>query len=275
MKWMSKRRLPIERRRRADPADQEVAMKVTQRFDRGRRTMLAAGASLVLGRSLMPLRARAQRTGDARMPIGVVGSGRLGGTVGSLWVKAGHPVTFSSRHPEQLQDMVAKLGPLARAGTVQQAIAFGDVVLVAVPYGALPKIGEENRDALKGKVVLDACNAVAARDGAELRSEVDRNGIGVTSQKYLPGTRLVRAFNTLGSGILAREANRADPRLAIPIAGDDAQAVEVAAKLVRDAGFEPVVVGNLAAASRFQQGAPGYGQNVTAAELKRTLALSP
>jgi 8-hydroxy-5-deazaflavin:NADPH oxidoreductase len=75
--------------------------------------------------------------------------------------------------------------------------------------------------------------------------------------------------------IFAREANRPDPKLAIPIAGDDAEAVQVAAGLVRDAGFEPVIVGKLADARRFQRGAPGYGQSVTAAELKQKLSLAP
>lgn len=248
-------------------------MDAFRRFDGNRRRLLGAAACVLLVTGLPATRARAQATSKLR--IGVIGSGRLGGTVGGLWVEAGHPVMFSSRHPDELKDMVAKLGVLASAGTVAQAIAFGDVVLVAVPYGALAKIGEENRAALQGKIVLDACNAVAARDGQALRDEVDRNGIGVTSQKYLPGTRLVRAFNTLGSGVLAREASRAAPKLAIPIAGDDAEAVRTASSLVRDAGFEPVVVGKLADASRFQQGSPGYGQNVSAAELRRTLSLSP
>ena len=129
--------------------------------------------------------------------------------------------------------------------------------------------------ALKGKIVLDADNAGAARDGAELAAEVEKNGIGVTSQKYLPGTRLVRAFNTLNYMILAREANRPAPRLAIPIAGDDAGAVKVAAELVRDAGFDPVTVGNLEAARTIQRGNPGYGQVVSAAELKQKLGLAP
>lgn len=247
-------------------------MHENEPFDARRRRLLVGAALFPLGTSYLP---KALAQADGKLKIGVVGSGRLGGSVGALWVKAGHPVMFSSRHPEELKEMVGKLGALARAGSVQQAIAFGDVVLIAVPYAALPKIGDEHRDALKGKVVLDACNAVASRDGPELRNEVDQNGIGVTSQKYLPGARVVRAFNTLSSAILAREANRTEPRLAIPIAGDDREAVDVAAKLVRDAGFEPVVVGKLKDASRFQQGAPGYGQNVTAAELRRTLSLSP
>ncbi len=88
----------------------------------------------------------------------------------------------------------------------------------------------------------------------------NKNGIGVTSQKYLPGARIVRAFNSLNFRIFAKEANRPDPKLAIPIAGDDAEALKVAAGLVRDAGFDPVVVGKLADASRFQMGAPGFGQ---------------
>jgi predicted dinucleotide-binding enzyme len=168
--------------------------------------------------------------------------------------------------------LVAGLGPLAQAGTVEQAIAFGDVVLLTVPYGALPQIGRDYAAQLKGKIVLDTCNAVAARDGA-VADEVEANGIGVTSQKYLPGTRLVRAFNTMSYKIFASEANRPDPKLAVPIAGDDQDAVRVAASLVRDAGFDPVVVGKLADAKLFQRGGPGYGQQVSAAELKQKLSL--
>jgi 8-hydroxy-5-deazaflavin:NADPH oxidoreductase len=251
---------------------EEACMAAQQRFDPRRRSLLVAGGAIALGASSRPRGALAQPS--AKTPIGVIGSGHIGSTVGGLWVKAGHPVLFSSRHPDELKDMVDKLGALAKAGTVAEAIAFGDALLIAVPYGALPRIGEDNRAALKGKVVLDACNAVASRDG-DIAAEVERNGIGVTSQKYLPGTHVVRAFNTLSYMILAREANRANPRLAIPVAGDDAAAVRMAEGLVRDAGFDPVVVGKLADASRFQRGGPGYGQNVSAAELKRTLSLAP
>ncbi|HXE22310.1 MAG TPA: NAD(P)-binding domain-containing protein [Rhodoferax sp.] len=247
-------------------------MPAHEPFDR-RRALLAGGA-LAVAAALSSHRALAQGAGTGKLRIGVIGSGHIGGTVGGLWVKAGHPVLFSSRHPDELKDLVAGLGPLARAGTVAQAIAFGDVLLIAVPYGALPALGREYGGALKGKIVLDACNAVGARDGA-IADEVERNGVGVTSQQYLPGTRLVRAFNTMSYRILAREANRSDPKMAIPIAGDDTAAVQVAAGLVRDAGFDPVVVGKLVDASRFQRGGPGYGQSVSAAELRQKLSLSP
>ena len=244
-------------------------------IDRPRRALLGVAGVLACATALRPSSVLAQATGGPKVPIGIIGSGHIGGTIGGLWVKANHPVLFSSRHPDELNNMAAGLGPLAHTGTVEQAIAFSDVLLLAVPYAALPQIGGDYGNALRGKIVLDACNAVAARDGAPISDEVERDGVGITSQKYLPGARLVRAFNTLNYLIFAKEANRPDPKLAVPIAGDDPEAVRMAAGLVRDAGFDPVVVGNLAEARRFQRGAPGYGQSVTAAELKQKLSLAP
>jgi len=244
-----------------------------QALDPTRRSILAGGGAWVAVSALQPGRVLAQPAARPT-PIGVIGSGRIGGTIGSLWVKSGHPVKFSSRHPEELKDLVASLGPLASAGTVDQAIAFGDALFIAVPYGALPQIGADYGRSLNRKVMLDACNAVQSRDGS-VADEVEKEGIGVVSQKYLSGARLVRAFNTMSYTIFAREANRPDPKLAIPIAGDDADALKVATQLVRDAGFDPVVVGKLADARRFQRGGPGYGQSVSAADLRQKLALTP
>jgi len=238
-----------------------------------RRTIVVAGSALVLVALLHPDRALAQAAGT-KLRIGTIGAGRIGGTVGGLWVRAGHPVMFSSKDASEGKTLAEKLGPPARAGTVDEAIAFGDVVLLAVPYGAMPDIGRQYGAALKGKIVLDAGNAVSARDGA-IADEADRDGIGVTTQKYLPGARIVRAFNTIGYTILQAEAGRAEPRLPIPIAGDDAEAVRIAGELVRDAGFEPVVAGSLADARRFQRGAPGYGAKANAAELREKLRSAP
>jgi hypothetical protein len=236
-----------------------------------RRSLMRAGGALILSVALPSARALAQ----AKLKIGVIGSGHIGSTIGTLWVKAGHPVLFSSRHPEELKDLVAGLGELAKAGSVDEAIAFGDVLFIAVPYGALPQIGQDYGEKLKGKIMLDACNAVAARDGAPIAGEVEKEGVGVVSQKYLAGARIVRAFNTLNYKIFASQANRPDPKLAIPIAGDDPEAMKTAEALIRDAGFEPVVVGKLADARRFQRGGPGYGQEATAAELRQKLSLNP
>jgi predicted dinucleotide-binding enzyme len=232
-----------------------------------------SGGVLAAAAALLPQRVLAQ---SARSPlrIGTIGAGRIGGTVGGLWVRSGHPVMFSSRDLQESQQLATRLGPPAQAGTVPEAIAFGDVVFLAVPYAAMPDIGRDYGASLKGKIVLDAGNAVPARDGA-IADEAEREGIGLTSQKYLPGARIVRAFNTIGYTILAAEAGRAEPRLPIPIAGDDAEAVRIAAGLVRDAGFEPVVAGGLAEARRFQRGAPGYGPSANAAELRQKLRSTP
>jgi len=239
-------------------------------MDRSRRRFLGGCGILAAGALLGPERLLAQGSSPTR--IGIIGSGHIGGTIGGLWLKKGHPVMFSSRHPEELKQMVAELGSLAQAGAVAQAIGFGDVLFIAVPYGAIPQVGKDYSAATKGKVMLDACNAVSSRDGT-IADEVEQNGIGVTTQKYFPDARIVRAFNTMSYMVFARETNRPDPKLAVPIAGDDPQAVQVAAGLVRDAGFEPVVVGKLADARRFQRGQPGYGQQVSAAQLKQKLSL--
>jgi predicted dinucleotide-binding enzyme len=204
------------------------------------------------------------------MRIGVIGAGSLGGTVGRLWVQAGHEVMFSSRHPEELATLTRDLGPRASVGTPQEAAKFGTVLLFAVPYEALPQLGRDLQAVIRGKIVLDACNAWP--DSALVR-EVEANGIGPTSAKLLPGTRLVRAFSAVDATAAEASFKRKSDKLGVPLAGDDADAVQVAAQLVRDAGCEPVVVGNLASATKFQRGNPGFRANTTAPKLRQLLGL--
>ncbi len=221
-----------------------------------------------------PALAQPAITAQGKSRIGIIGSGHIGSTVGSLWVQAGHPVLFSSRHPETLKALVDGLGPLARAGTPQEAAAFGDVVFIAVPYGALPAVGHELASALAGKVLIDAGNAVAARDGGAMEAVKDK-GIGVATASFFPGVRVVRAFNTLNYRVLQAQAHRAGDAIAVPIASDDANATNVASALVRDAGFEPVMVGPLSSATEFAMGGPGYGKEVEAPALRQILGLPP
>jgi 8-hydroxy-5-deazaflavin:NADPH oxidoreductase len=237
-------------------------------FDR--RSLLRAGTFAGLALAVSAVSRRASGQANAPLKIGIIGSGHIGSTIGSLWVKAGHPVMFSSRHPEELAPLVQELGALAKAGTVAEAIAFGDAILIAVPYKAYPQIGQDYASQLAGKVVLDAGNATAARDG-EILNEVREEGIGNTSAKYLPGARIVRAFNAISYKVFASEANRTGDRMAIPLAGDDKDALNVASNLVHDAGFDPVVVGPLARAMDFAQGGPLYGQQNTAEQLRQKL----
>jgi len=230
-----------------------------------RRTLFGALAALATA----PLAAR----GAQSLRIGVLGAGSLGGTVGRLWVEAGHEVRFSSRHPEDLAAMVRTLGARASAGTVRDAAEFGTVLLFAVPYDALPQLGRDLQPLIRGKVVLDACNPGTGSDAAVLR-ESEANGVAATSAKYLPGTRLVRAFSAVDATAVAASARRQADKLGVPIAADDGDALRMAERLVRDAGCDPVVVGGLAKATTFQRGGPGFRANTTAAELRRLLGMS-
>ncbi|MGZ9142866.1 MAG: NADPH-dependent F420 reductase [Candidatus Binatia bacterium] len=204
------------------------------------------------------------------LKIGIIGSGNIGSTVGTLWVKAGHQVMFSSRNPGNLKQLVDGLGPLARAGTVAEALAFGDVVFIGVPYGAMPQLGKDYAKEFSGKIVLDAGNAVVARDG-EIGKAAREAGVALTSAKLLAGARIVRAFNTLNSRRLAILSNRPEGRIGIPMAGDDQEALKIASMLVRDAGFDPVVLGGLERSKLFEQGGPLYGQEISAQEMRERL----
>jgi len=206
------------------------------------------------------------------LKIGIIGTGEIGGALARHWGAAGHELMISSRHPEQLRDLAREIGPNVRVGTPKEAAAFGEVVLVSVPYSATPQIGRDYAAELKGKVVLDTGNPYPGRDG-EMAVRDRKRGTGVASAEYLPGTRLVRAFNAINSGPLANRAFEKPERLGIPLAGDDPEAMKIAAQLVSDAGFDPVPVGGLARAREFDVGTPVYVRSMTAAQLRRALNL--
>ena len=208
------------------------------------------------------------------MKIGVIGAGRIGSTFGALWVKAGHEVMFSDRDPEAVKRAMNGLGPRASAGSVQEAVAFGEAILIAVPYAALPAIRDQVGAQLKGKVVIDPNNPVPARDG-EMGAQAKEKGAGVSTAALLPGARLVRAFNSWGYALMAREANRPAPRMAIPVAADDPGALKVGLQLVQDAGFDAVAAGSLADSKAFDLGSPVSGRVLTVPELRQALQLKP
>lgn len=235
-------------------------------IQRSRRKFLqAAAAGLAVGG--LPLAAFAAGT-----KIGMIGSGRVGSTIGELWVKAGHEVMFSSLDLEHDKALAKSLGGGTRAGTPREAAAFGEVLFFSVPYAALPQLGRDLGELLKGKIVLDASNPIPGRDG-EMAAEARVKGTGVASPQFLPGARLARAFNCVGYAMMKSEAHRAGERLGIPVAADDAQALQTAVRLVQDAGFEPVVVGGLARAREFDAGTPIFGKAMTAAEVRRMLGI--
>jgi 8-hydroxy-5-deazaflavin:NADPH oxidoreductase len=225
---------------------------------------------LVLGSAAMTLGALPVRAQPAdKVKIGIVGSGRVGSALGAVWVKAGHPVMFSSRDIEHDKVLAQQLGGGARAGTPRDAAAFGDVVMVALPYSALPSVGQELADLIKGKVVIDTCNPVPARDG-EIATAARQKGAGLASAELLPGARLVRAFNAIGAARMGA-AHREPGRVGMPIASDDAQAAAVASGLIREIGYEPVLVGGLGMGKYLMPGTALAGEH-SPDELKRIAA---
>jgi predicted dinucleotide-binding enzyme len=205
--------------------------------------------------------------------IGVIGSGNVGAAIGRSWARAGYDVMFSSRNLESDKKLAAEVGAHASAGTPKDAAEFGEVLLFAVPYGALPELGKSLGGALKGKIVLDACNPFPQRDG-EIANTARERGAGTVSAELLPGARIVRAFNAIGAARMGK-AYEEPGKVGMPIAGDDKAAIEVASKLIRDLGYEPVLVGGLGMGRHLMPGTPLAGEHPPAEIRKIAATLKP
>ena len=206
------------------------------------------------------------------MRIGIIGAGNIGGTAARLFTRAGHEVAVSnSRGPESLHGLVEELGPRARALTGEEAARFGDVVLLAVLWRkpeALPP-----PEAVAGKIVIDAMNPYKEEDGF---FDLGDSTSSEETAKRLPGARLVKAFNTIYFQHLASRGRTNLPveeRHAIFLAGDDAEAKAVVARLIEEIGFAPVDTGSLREGGRSQQpGSPIYNRPMSGREAKEELA---
>jgi 8-hydroxy-5-deazaflavin:NADPH oxidoreductase len=208
---------------------------------------------------ILPIAARMVRAADSpAMKIGIIGSGHVGGALGTVWAKAGNEVMFSSLNLDNDKKLAAEVGPNARAGTPQAAAAFGEVILFAVPYSAFPELVKSLGNSLKGKVVINASNPFPQRDG-EIATQARDEGAGVFDAHLLPGAIVVRAFNAVPAARMAG-AHEDPGKIGMPIAGDK-RAIEIASRLVREAGFEPVVVGGLDIAKYLMPGTPLAGEH--------------
>ena len=208
--------------------------------------------------------------------IGIVGSGHIGGNLGMLLAKAGYEVLYSSRHPDKLKDLVKTAGPKSCAGTVAEAIAFGDVIVLSLPLKAIPELDAGTKEALKGKIVIDTSNPYPERDGViaeEARKEP--GGMGDFVARLLPGARIVRAFNTVYFEDLKKGMNKAGEKIGIPIAGDDQEGLGVTSELVKSAGLDPVVVGGLSTSKLFDVGTTVYATSAPAIKIREILNLKP
>jgi len=213
---------------------------------------------------------------DKPYKIGIIGSGNIGGNLGIMLAQVGHEVLFSSRHPDTLKDLVKAAGIKACAGTVAEAITFGDVIVLSVPLKAIPDLDTDVKAAMKGKIVIDTSNPYPERDGKiaeEARKEP--GGMGVFVARLLPGARIVRAFNTVYFEDLKKTVNNRGEKIGIPIAGDDQEGVDVAVELVERAGLDPVVVGGLRTSKLFDVGSAVYATGSPAREIRENLKLMP
>jgi len=182
-------------------------------------------------------------------------------------------VRLATRHPGELQPLVASLGSRAEAATPAEAASFGEVVTLTVPLQAVPDLARDLGSSLVGKVVIDTGNAYEKRDGQAARvATAHSQGSAGWAAAMFPGSRWVKAFNTVYFKTLASEAHRAGDRVGIPLAGDDTHAVETAAWLVQDAGFDPVIVGPLARGKEFEPDTPSYNTGMSGRDLRNVLS---
>jgi hypothetical protein len=236
----------------------EIEMKMHGTPDISRRDMLkVTGVAVAL--SALPITARFANAADSqKLKIGIIGSGHVGSALGGVWAKAGNEVMFSSRDLDNDKKLAAEIGANARAGTPQEAAAFGQVILFAVPYSAFPELVKNLGTSLKGKVVINASNPFPQRDG-DIADQARAQGAGLFDAQLLPGALVVRAFNAVPAAHMATAHEEAG-KIGMPIAGDK-KAIDIATRLVRQIGFEPVVIGGPDMGKYLMPGTPLAGEH--------------
>ncbi|MEA5594198.1 NADPH-dependent F420 reductase [Rivularia sp. UHCC 0363] len=206
------------------------------------------------------------------MKIGIIGSGNIGGTLGKHWAKVGHEVMFSSRHPEELQDMAQEVQ--AKVGTAEETAAFGEVILLAIPYGKVPDVAQQI-GSLDNKILIDAGNPYPQRDGDIAQKVIDDESQTATGYvaSLFPRAKTVKAFNSIYFKVLEEKAFQSgENRIAVQIAGDDAQAKQTVTKLIEEIGFAAQDIGDLSESSIFEPDAPLYNKNLKIGEAEKLLS---
>ncbi|SFB10518.1 hypothetical protein SAMN04515620_11815 [Collimonas sp. OK607] len=182
--------------------------------------------------------------------IGIIGAGAIGQAMAKQVVRAGLKVTLSnSRGPESLADIVALLGPNARAGSVRDAAA-ADIVVLSVNWAQLPS-ALSGLPSWDGRIVVDATNPVI-QPGFQLAELGGRNSSEVVTD-MLPGARLVKSFNTLLSAVLASDPKQAGGKRIVFLSGDDAAAKSTVEQFIDRLGFASIDLGSLAVGGKLQQ----------------------
>lgn len=204
------------------------------------------------------------------MKIGMIGSGHIGGNLGKHWAKAGHEVLFSSRHPDELKDIVREAGGHSKAMSIEKAFeSNADVYVLAVPFMAIDRLSELYAGEYHGKIIIDATNPYPERDGAMAQDVKDsnRNASEYTAMKFNTA-KTAKAFNTIKAEDLKNRAFRDTDKLAIPYAAQDQESRNVAQQLIEDIGFDAVYVGDLTKTNIMDPDQKIYGKSVNRQELE-------
>jgi predicted dinucleotide-binding enzyme len=208
----------------------------------------------------------------AKPTIGIIGAGHIGSQVARLAISSGYPVVIgNSRGPETLAELVAELGPGARAATAVDAAKSGEIIVVSIP---LKNYRDVPVAPLAGKIVIDTSNYYPQRDGHIPELESESTTTAELLQAHLPNSKVVKAFNHIYAAELTTHGQPpgSKNRRALVIAGDDAAAKVVVTQLLDDFGFDSVDAGPLKEGWRIQRDTPGYGPRRTAEELRKDLA---
>ncbi len=236
-----------------------------QNFPLSRRHVIELAGALSLATAF----SRAGFAANAPKPkVGFIGAGRMGTAIGTGLAKAGYQVMLSSRKPEALKDLVAGMGPNAQAGTVEQAAAFGDIVVLVVPYSAMPGIAKQIGPVLARKqLVLDVSNPISPRDGDEATKALEE-GPAEYLARLMPGVKIVRAFNSIGFNRFSNPVLTNGGKLGVAMVGEDPKAIDLAQTLARDIGFDPVVIGPLKLGKYLYRPSTYFNGNQSAEEIR-------
>lgn len=176
--------------------------------------------------------------------IAMIGAGSMGQALGNLWAAAGYKVIFATRHPDELDDVVAAAGHGAEAASVGEAVARADIICLAVPYGAEPSIAEEHGDKMKGKILVNVDNAQQHRDG-DIAKEAEAVGEAIYSARLFEGTRFIRAFNLKAAFSFPDPGEVDSADFEMPWTTNDESVRPIAEALIRATGGTPVYEGGL------------------------------
>lgn len=241
-----------------------------------RKQPITVASGLLLGLTcvIAPLTAQAPpaiREGRS-LRIGVIGAGNMGAPMGLGLAAAGHRVMFATRNPAELVELMQQGAPRVSVGHVDAAIYFADVIVLATPPVAFQQLGTDFGELMRGKIVIDISNPRVDREGP-ITNEWLARGTGEAMADFFPGTRFVKAFNTVAPRDFTNPV-RDGVRIAVPIATNDREAAEVAAALAGDFGLDPVIAGGLARAKEFDRGSPIWETGAGALAVREHLRLN-